>query len=70
MSISGYVIVKLQAPAWPGQAETKKDWLVREIPNPKFQIPNKFETCGKNILPGNGMISRQGNHICTAKNQF
>ena len=23
----------------PGQAGTKKDWLVREIPNPKFQIP-------------------------------
>jgi hypothetical protein len=31
----------------PDKPEPKRNWLVREIPNPKFQIPNEEVSCGQ-----------------------
>jgi hypothetical protein len=30
----------------PDKPQPKRTWLVREIPNPKFQIPNEDVSCG------------------------
>jgi hypothetical protein len=30
----------------PDKPQPKRTWLVREIPNPKFQIPNEEVSCG------------------------